>query len=60
MPNRREIEEIDKIVDQNLEDKLQAEQLKRKLHSAFDGDKPTKSKKDDADENDDLWDNMPV
>ncbi len=64
MPTRRELEEIDRIVDEVVSDREKAEKLKEELHRNL-WDEPgaeaeeageVGEEEDDAD----LWDNVPV
>lgn len=57
MPTKREFEEIDRIVDDCIEDKGKAATLKRALHAKSDKEV---AKEESAQADDDLWDNLPV
>lgn len=65
MPTKREIEEIDRIVDEVLRNPESAQRLKSALHGDFARQSqtpaPTVGTTDSADEDgDDLWDNLPI
>jgi TATA-binding protein-associated factor Taf7 len=59
MPTKRELEEIDRIVDAVLDDDEKAQELKRALHQTAENTaKPTVQ--DDAEQGEDIWDDVPV
>jgi len=59
MPTKRELEDIDRIVDNVIEDEKTAKKLKRALHdSVEDTSKPADAGDDENGE--DLWDDVPV
>ncbi len=64
MPTRRELEEIDRIVDEVVRDREKAEKLKEELHrNLWDepGAEPEETGEEGEEEDDaDLWDNVPV
>ena len=59
MPSRREMEEIDRIVDTVLNDDEKARELKRALHQSAENT-GSPEVQDDDDLEDDLWDDVPV
>ena len=61
MPTKREMEEIDRIVDECLPDKARAEQLRKALHADFNRKAADIMPHGEADEDaDELWDNVPL
>lgn len=65
MPTQKEMDEIDKIVDDVIEGPEVAKAVKDALHDALGSDpEPTQPKADptntDDDDGDDLWENLPV
>ena len=58
MPTKREISEMDHIVDDVVHDELVARKLKHALHAQFENDDEKKKAKSEDDA--DLWDNLPV
>lgn len=63
MPANPKSKDLDDVVDDLVPDHELAEKLKKKLHLATDADKPASTKATenaDYDEDDELWDNLPV
>lgn len=60
MPTKREITEIDRVVDETIHDELAARKLKKALHARYEAEPKKPAPKAQAEDDGDLWDNLPV
>ncbi len=59
--NKKAGQEIDRIVDEIVEDEKKAAELKQRLHDNLDDQKPKfEVVSSESDDGEDMWDNMPV